>query len=141
MQAFNTPYYTSTHRKHYTDEKGNLSNRTQVIRAHKDPTYARRKAGYPIQLLHDHDYNTCFELIIDLQDGKMRPEYVVLYEFFYSDSLSSYELCIQKFESLGFYTLEKTFKTDIEPRNKETFLFWHRTKFLYKLKPEYKPFN
>jgi phosphatidylinositol glycan class B len=53
MQALDTPYYTWTHRHKYYDERGLETNRTIVYRSDKDPTYARRKKGEPIQILHD----------------------------------------------------------------------------------------
>ena len=39
-----------------------MTNRTIVYKGNKNPTYARRKQGIPIQILHDEDYNECLTL-------------------------------------------------------------------------------
>lgn len=69
----------------------------------------------------------------------MLPEYIITYEFLCASNFYCYETCIKKFESLGLYTLEKEYKTDIEPKPNE-FMLYRRRRFLYKLKDGLKPF-
>ena len=135
MQKIDIPYYTWTHRRDY----GEGRNRTKVILFKKDPTYARRKYGTPLQILHDHDHNGCLTMIDDLQQGKMRPEYIITYEFLCGSNFYCYEACKEKFESLNMYNLEKQYKTDIEPKFNE-FILYRRSRFLYKLRKELEPF-
>lgn len=119
MQALDSPVYSWTHRHRYLDADGNQMNRTIVYRANKNPTYARRKQGVPIPILHDHDFNSCFQLIDDLQHERFQPEYVILYRFTCAESFYCGDVCLDKFHSLDRYTLDATFKTDIEPRANE----------------------
>lgn len=55
MQAMDVPYYTWTHRQ--------SEHKTHVLSYKKDPVYARRKLGVPIQILHDHNYNGCLTML------------------------------------------------------------------------------
>jgi hypothetical protein len=105
-----------------------------VYRANKNPTYARRKQGVPLPILHDHDFNSCFELIDQIQRDVLQPEYVILYEFTCADSFYCGQVCLDAFEGLGLYEREATFVTDIEPRANEPYLFYRRKRFLYRLK-------
>ena len=135
MQARDIPYYTWTHRKEYLDSQGINVNRTKVYLFQKDPTYARRRQGVPMPILHDHDYNGCFQMIDELQGGKIRPEYIITYEFACGDNFYCYQVCRHKFESIGLYELEAEFQTEIEPRKNEPFILYRKKRFVYRLKP------
>lgn len=65
-------------------------------------------------------------MIDDINHKVMLPEYVILYDFTCADSFYCSQLCINKFESLSLYELEATFKTDIEPRANEKYIFYRR---------------
>ena len=69
----------------------------------------------------------------------MRPQYVVLHQFQCGQAFYCQEVCIWKFESLGIYDLEETFKTDLETANSEPLIYYRRKRFLYKLKPGFEP--
>ena len=115
-------------------------NRTKVYLFRKDPTCARLKYGVPLPILHDQDYNACFQMVDELQEGKMRPEYIITYEFICGDNFYCYQVCRHKLESLGLYSLEAEFATDLEPRPFEKYGHYRRKRFVYHLKPEFKPF-
>ena len=131
MQAMDVPYYTWTHRQG--------EHKTQVLSYKKDPVYARRKLGVPIQILHDHNYNGCLTMLDKLIRSEMRPEYILTYEFQCASNFYCSDLCMSKFESLALYDIVKTYRSDIEPRPLQ-FDLYHRRRYLYKVKPEYIPF-
>ncbi len=135
LPSIDAPYYTWTHRHRYVDQEGNTMNRTVVYRGNKNPTYARRKQGVAIPTLHDHEFNMCFDLIVDLQEEKIRPEYVILSDFTCAHSFYCQDVCFKKFESLGLYELEKTFWADLEPRKNEPLILYRRKRYLYRIKP------
>ena len=60
MPALDAPYSSWTHRKNYLNYDGAIANRTIVYTADSNPTFARRRQGVPIQILHDEQYNVCF---------------------------------------------------------------------------------
>jgi Alg9-like mannosyltransferase family len=66
MQALDSPVYSWTHRHTYRNATGHEMPRTIVYRSNKNPTYARRKQNVSVPILHDHDFNSCFELISDI---------------------------------------------------------------------------
>lgn len=140
LGSLDMPHYTWTHRHSYLDAEGQPANRTIVYRPDKNPTYSRAKRQISYALLRDLDFNLCFDLIDKLQKEEMRPEYVLLHEFKCGENFYCTDACFSKFESLGLYELEQTFRTDVEKRHGEpTILYW-RQRFLYKLKQGFKPF-
>ena len=97
MPALDAPYSSWTHRKNYLNIDGTIANRTIVYTADTNPTYARRRQGVPIQILHDEQYNVCFSLVENLEREVFRPQYVVIDERIYNDSLYAFEACMHKF--------------------------------------------
>ena len=79
-------------------------------------------------------------MIYRLERNVFRPEYIVLYEFVFSDNFYAYEACMHKFNSLDMYELEKAFYTDLGEKDNELFKLFRRQRFLFKLKPNLKPF-
>jgi len=110
-----------------------------VYKANKNPTYARRKRGVPIQILHDEDYNECLTLADRLEKQLFRPQYVVIYEQVWNDSLFGFEACMHKFNQLGMYELERYFYSDLEDIQGKMMRRFRRPRFLFKLKPHLKP--
>ena len=92
MQAVDAPYQIWAHRKNFLNDVGTI-----VYKGNKNPTYARRKQGIPIQILHDEDYNECLTLTERLEKNVFRPQYIVLYEFVVNDNFFAYEVCMHKF--------------------------------------------
>jgi hypothetical protein len=100
MPALDAPYSSWTHRKNYIYDDGTIGNRTIVYGADKNPTYARRRQGVPIQILHDEEYNECYSLTQRLERQVFRPQYVVIDEWTYNDSLYAFEACMHTFNKL-----------------------------------------
>lgn len=105
----------------------------------KDPTFARLKYGHTIPILHDFDFNICLELVHDIENEVMRPQYVILANFQCAHNMYCYDTCMEMFNGLGLYELEKAYLSDLAVNLKEKTLF-RRPRFLYKLKEGYQPF-
>ena len=103
LAYYETPLYTWTHRKNYYDENGNKANRTKILSLNKNPTFSRLKKGYPIPILHDFDFNTCFELLYSLKTNKIRPEYIEIHKFECAFGFYCFDICKEKLESLDMY--------------------------------------
>lgn len=97
MQAYAAPYSSWTHRKNYLNLDGTMANRTIVYRADNNPTYARRRIGVPIQILHGEDYNECFALTERLEKQVFRPQYLIFDEWLLNWNLYAFEACMHKF--------------------------------------------
>ncbi|CDW76889.1 UNKNOWN [Stylonychia lemnae] len=136
MQKADLPYYSWTHRKSYGEGK----NRTELILYKKDPPAARMLSGVPYQVLHDHDYNGCLQMIDDIEQGIVRPQYIITFEFLCSNNFYCWQVCQKKFDSLGYYTLYKSYKPHMDVVHSRLTIYW-RTRYLYKLKDEYEPYG
>lgn len=132
-------FYTWTHRKEYLDAAGNQAERTKLYLYRKDPPFARKRYGIPVQILRDHDYNACLTLIDDLQKGKFRPEYIITFAFQGAAGFGGYEACEKKFESLNLYEQIMTQITGVHSRP-YSFVPFRRDRLMYKLKDGLVPF-
>jgi hypothetical protein len=61
--------------------------------------------------MHDEEFIACLTFLDKLERGVIMPEYVIFNEFIKDVNMYSYELCMEKFEKLKLYELEKTFTT------------------------------
>lgn len=134
------PMYSWTHRQNYIGPDGKPGNRTIIYSPNKNPTYARRRHGYPVPTLHDTPSNTCLELVSKIQAQEFLPEYVVLYEFTCAGSFHCKAVCFKAFDSLGLYELEKRIPTELELVTSPSWDLKSKDALLYKLKPGIKPF-
>ncbi|CDW78313.1 UNKNOWN [Stylonychia lemnae] len=136
MQNVDLPYYTWSHRKHY-GEFG--KNRTRLTLFKKDPPFQLIKDGLPFPIIHDHDYNGCLNMLDQISQEIIRPEYVIAFKFETGGHFYCFEACIKKFESLGFYEKIKEFDAHLVGY-RFRFGYYYKTRILYKLKDIYQPF-
>jgi hypothetical protein len=132
--------YSWTHRHTYLGADGQPGNRTIIYSSNKNPTYARRRHGYPVPTLHDTPSNTCLELVSKIQAQEYLPEYVILDPFTCVGSFHCQAVCFKAFAGLGLYELEKRIPVELELVTSPYWALNTRDALLYKLKPGIKPF-
>lgn len=106
-----------------------------------DPTFVRIKNGHPIPTLENQPINRCFQLVDAVLQKQMLPEYVILNNF----DCAGYQkycmdVCLMKFESMGYYKRETEIVTDTEYDFKGgEFNYGHQ--FIYRLDTDkFRPF-
>jgi len=67
---------------HYSWAHSWGGNKTKVYLNRQNPTFARLREGVPIPISDDNEISRCIELVDDLREHVMRPQYVVFQEFF-----------------------------------------------------------
>ncbi len=68
-----------------------------------------------------------------------RPQYVVIYEQAWNDSLFGFEACLHKFKLSGMYELERYFYSEFEDKQNKIMGRFRKPRLLFKLKPNLKP--
>lgn len=72
LQQLDLPYYSLMHQQSKEGEG------IKMYFGKNAPAFVRIKRGHTIPILHDHDFNSCVELVDDIKRGVMLPQYVVL---------------------------------------------------------------
>lgn len=104
MHRFETPYYSWLHKKGigYDPEV----NRTKLYVVQQGPSFARKAFGAPLQI-QNPDYTSYYvESVARLDDGSMRPEWVLIPERFSDCAGRLYcsQAALDAISSLGFNT-------------------------------------
>ena len=70
MRRFDQPWYSLLHNQ-------DPAKRTQIYLSQQNPDWFRRKYRTNLNLALDRENQLCIQLLADLEDGTMRPEYLL----------------------------------------------------------------
>ena len=104
----------------------------------QNPDWFRRKYHTNLNLALDRENQLCIQLLADIEDGKMRPEYLLFEQAQCANGLYCFQACQHAVENLGskngnlMYHHEVDFRTQYDFNHTTLFPFIKQT-HLYRL--------
>lgn len=93
MKRFDQPWYSNLHT--------NTQNKTKIIQSQQNPDWFRRKYKTNLNLAMDRENQLCIQMLADIEDSKMRPEYILIEQAQCAQSLYCWQACEHALRNLG----------------------------------------
>lgn len=93
-KRYDQPWHTNLHHP-------DINRRTRVYTANSDPDFFLKKHKYNLIMAYDLSSLVCIDLLQNIEDGVMRPEYLMIEEQALADSIYGFQACEYAILNLG----------------------------------------